>query len=99
MSASAEAVPPARKATARERSGCCKAWDEVPAESRGEWRWQVLHQLSHSRVAFSVEHLARTARINLTDAQHLIGEAKARKWAWASEADGLWVGRLPSGRR
>jgi hypothetical protein len=75
---------------------CCQAWEHLPAADRDTWAWQVLHQLAHSSVPFSVAAVAEVARAN---SDQLINEAQRRRWivriAPARRgADALWRGVL-----
>jgi hypothetical protein len=80
--------------TPRRRLECCRPWDDLPADERATWKWQVLHQLGHSRVAFSPGHYAGVARITELEAKALIDRAYHRKWLFHTDIPGLWVGRL-----
>ena len=83
-------------ATRSRRLECCRPWEDLTATDRLQWRWQVLHQLSHSRVAFSPSFLADRAGITEPEAVALIDRAYHRKWLFHSDVPNLWVGRLPS---
>lgn len=76
---------------------CCKAWDDLGADRRARWDWQVIHQFSHSRVPFSVATFAERANVDQERALYLIGEAKSLKWLFTGDP-GTWHGRLPTRR-
>lgn len=86
---------------------CCAKWDELSPERKADPRWQILHTLAHSRVAFNDSYFALLADITLTKAQGLTYEAKQMAWIKAGEttpgfdqASGtLWVGRLAATRK
>lgn len=79
---------------------CCKAWDDLPAERRAKWGWQVLHTWAHSRVPFTVDRLADTGRISIDQAAKAVEIARQRKWLFragggaSTPDDHLYVGRL-----
>lgn len=89
----------AKKApSAKQRSGCCKAWDDLAAAQRAEWAWQVLHEMAHSRVPFSVRRLADLARLDLQTATQLAASGRIRKWITYTDTPGLLVGALSKKR-
>jgi hypothetical protein len=83
-------------ATRSRKLECCRPWEDVPATDRLLWPWQVVHQLAHSRVAFTVARLADMARIPEAEAEVLVEQAHHRKWLFHSDVPTLWVGRLPA---
>lgn len=72
---------------------CCRDWMELPATKRDRWAWQVIHQLAHSRVTFSVRTFADLAKVPDKEAEEMVQEARRWKWVWVT-AQGVWVGRL-----
>lgn len=89
---------------------CCRPWADLDATERLHWRWQVLHQLAHSRVAFTVARFAEMARITEAEAKALVEQAHHRKWLFHAsgsedptspvhrKSPPLWIGRLPARR-
>lgn len=73
---------------------CCKAWDDLGGDRRARWDWQVIHQLSHSRIPFSATTFAERANVDEDRALFLIREAKRLKWLFSGDP-GTWFGRLP----
>lgn len=80
-------------AKARSKHICCKAWMDLAATQREQWKFQALHQYGHSRTSFSVETFAFSARVPVPEAVQLIADAELRKWLWTPQ-EGVWVGRL-----
>jgi hypothetical protein len=78
------------------RERCCKAWNDLAANRRALWRWQALHQCSHSRVPISVATFAQLARVEDERAERLL------RWAveagWMHYMGGLYGGRLAARR-
>jgi hypothetical protein len=89
-------MSPAKKPPKRKLE-CCRHWDALAASQRKEWRWQVLHQLAHTRTTFSLGTLADLARIGDGEAAEMIKDGELRKWIWTPQA-GVWVGQLPTRR-
>lgn len=89
----------------REPTNCCKAWEDLPAERRAKWGWQVLHQWSHSRIPFSAQRLSDVGRLDDVEAAgKAIEIALQRKWIFradrsASGGAELYVGRLTARKR
>ena len=83
----------------RERYECCKAWDDVETVHRQDRAWQVLHQMSHSRVPFSLACFADLARLDEARASYVLAEGRVRKLIGFTDEAGLYVGRLAPKRR
>lgn len=85
--------------TSQERTvlECCAPWDHVDPARRAQWDWQVLHQLAHGRVPFTVAYFAEQARVDVARAEYLIGEGRVLKWIW-QPGPGLFTGLLTKRR-
>lgn len=66
--------------TTRPKIECCRKWEDLDPDDRRRLRWQVLHQLGHSRLPFTLERYADLAHVSLVDAATLVGVAQRRSW-------------------
>lgn len=64
----------------RTKIECCRKWEDLDPADRRRMQWQVLHQLAHSRLPFSLERYAELAGVSLVDATALVGVARERSW-------------------
>lgn len=81
----------------KEKVICCAEWMRTPTTRRDRWEWQVIHQLSHSSVPFSLATFTDLAKLPVDRAAVLLHDARQLKWVGPAGPD-CYVGRL-KGRR
>lgn len=74
-------------------SDCCKGWAALTDRQRSEFRWQMLHELSHSRVPFSQRTAEEIARVDSRTADQMIRQAAQLRWL-VEMGDQLFMGAL-----
>ena len=84
----------ATKTAPKRRYECCRPWDELQEDNRGAWPYQVLHELSHSRVPFSIQRYASLAKLDDGVATSMIIDGVKLKWIRYADVAGLYIGRL-----
>lgn len=86
---------------------CCSAWFDITRDEGDPppWAWQVIHEIAHGRVPFTVSQLAAIGQIDPAWTEEIVGEALKKTWvvevnpeSYMTEPTVQYVGHLPRKR-